>query len=278
MSRNLLKGGMVNLTIEESRIIDANSLIAQRIGSLAQELQEAENEGFAEGLKAEEADISALLADPEDAQDEELPEELSAEEAGERARTIVQEAKDAASRILQDAIAQAETEAETIREKAREEGYLEGSQKAESEFHRKEKELKAKERELEKQYDSLVAELEPKFVDTLSGIYEHLFHVELGSHRDILLYLIGDCMRGAEGSRSFQIRVSREDYTYISSKKAGLLEAAGAGEAQLEILEDPDLPKNGCVIRTENGILDCGLETQLEELSKKLRLLAYEKK
>ena len=88
----------------------------------------------------------------------------------------------------------------------------------------------------------------------------------------------GDCMRGAEGSKSFQIRVSREDYTYISSKKAGLIEAAGTGEAELEILEDPDLPKNGCIIRTENGIMDCSLETQLEELHKKLRILAYEKK
>lgn len=278
MSKNLLKGGMVNLTKEESRIIDANALIAQRIGMLAQELQEAENAGFTEGLKAEKADISALLADQEETQEEELPEELSAEEAQERARTIVQEAKDAASKILQDAIAQSEAESEAIRQKAREEGYQEGFQKAESEFHKKEKELKTKERELEKQYDSLVEELEPKFVDTLSEIYEHLFHVELGSHRDILLYLIGDCMRGAEGSKSFQIRVSKDDFTYISAKKAGLLEAAGAGEAQLEILEDPAIPKNGCMIRTENGIMDCSLETQLEELNRKLRLLAYEKK
>ena len=278
MSSNLLKGGMVNITQEGSRIIDANALIAERIGSLMKELKEPENEGFTEGLRVEEADISALLSDPEEGQEEELPEGLSVEDAEDRARTIVQEARDAASEILQEAITQAETEAETIRQKAREDGYLEGSQKAEREFHKLEKELKEKERELEKQYDALVADLEPKFVDTLSGIYEHLFRVELGSHRDVLLYLIGDCMRGAEGSKSFQIRVSKEDYTYISTKKAGLLEAAGAGEAELEILEDPNLSRNGCIIRTENGIMDCSLQTQLEELNKKLRLLAYEKK
>lgn len=278
MSSNLLKGGMLNITTEGSRIIDVNALIAERIGSLMQELKEPENKGFTEALQVEEADISALLSDPGEGQEEELPEDLSVEDAEERAKSIVQEAKDTASGILQDAIAQAETEAEAIRQKAREEGYREGSQKAESEFHKMEKELKAKERELEKRYDNLVAELEPKFVDTLSGIYEHLFRVELGSHRDILLYLIGDCMRGAEGSKSFQIRVSTEDYTYISTKKAALMEAAGAGEAELEILEDPNLSRNGCIIRTENGIMDCSLTTQLEELNKKLRLLAYEKK
>ena len=278
MSSNLLKGGMVNISKEESRIIDANALIAERIGSLMQELKEPENKGFAEALQVEGEDISALLSDPVVEPAEEQQEEISVEEAEDRARGIVQEAKDAAAEILQDAITQAETDAEAIRQKAREDGYQEGFQKAESEFRKREKELQAKERELEKHYGDLVAELEPKFVDTLSGIYEHLFRVELGGYRDVLLYLIGDCMRGAEGSKSFQIRVSKEDYTYISTKKAGLLEAAGAGEAALEILEDPNLSRNGCIIRTENGIMDCSLQTQLEELNKKLRLLAYEKK
>lgn len=279
MSSNLLKGRMLNIDTGESRIIDVNTLIAARIDALNREQKEPESDGFTQGLQAEEVDISRLVSDGETVQEQEsVPEEMSPEEAQARAREIIQEARDAAGKILQDAIAEAESEAEGIRRTAGEEGYQEGLRKAEEEFQSREEQLRERQRELEEQYDALVAELEPEFVDNLTGIYEHIFHVELGGYRDILIQLIGDCLRGTEGSRSFQIRVSSEDFNYVSTKKARLMEAAGAGDVQMEIVEDPNLRKNACLIRTENGILDCGLETQLDELVRKLRLLAYEKK
>ena len=45
----------------------------------------------------------------------------------------------------------------------------------------------------------------------------------------------------------------------------------------MEVIEDISLRKNECLIETEGGIFDCGLGTQLAELSRKLRLLSYEK-
>lgn len=279
MSSNLLKGRMLNNGTGESRIIDVNTLIAERLSALKQEMKEPESDGFTQGLQAEEVDVSQLFADGETVQEQEpVSEGMSSEEAQERAREIIQEARDAAGKILQDAIAEAEAEAEGIRRTASEEGYQEGCQKAEKEFQSREAQLRERQRELEEQYEALVEELEPKFVDNLSGIYEHIFHVELESYRDILIQLIADCLRGTEDSRSFQIHVSVEDFNYVNTKKARLMEAAGAGDAQMEIVEDPNLQKNACVIRTENGILDCGLGTQLDELTRKLRLLAYEKK
>ncbi len=50
-----------------------------------------------------------------------------------------------------------------------------------------------------------------------------------------------------------------------------------AGNATVEIIEDISLRKNECLIETEGGIFDCGLGTQLSELSRKLKLLSYEK-
>lgn len=280
MSSNLLKGRMLNTGSGESRIIDSNALIAKKLGALMQEPKEPENNGFTEGLSMEEVEVSELLSDREAVPAEKPAPEggMNPEEADEKAREIIQEARDAAGKILQDAIEEAEAKAEEIRRMADERGYGEGFQRAEKEYQSREAQLRERERELEERYDALVAELEPKFVDSLSGIYEHLFHVELGSYRDILIQLIGDCLRGTEGNRSFQIRVSAEDFSYVSTKRARLTEAAGAGDVQLEIVEDPNLHKNDCVIRTENSILDCGLGTQLDELTRKLRLLAYEKK
>lgn len=283
-SRNLLKAGMMSAANAGSRIIDSNALIAERIGSLRQDLAQPENEGFTEGLLVEEVDVSALLADPDGGDSlfkaaeetvEDLPEEIDLEEIQEQARGILQDAKDAAAKILQDAIAEAEEQAQGIYAKAQEDGYQAGYQKAEGEFRMRQRELDEKEQQMAAQFDAMVAELEPQFVDTLSGIYEHLFHVELGSYRDILLQLLTDCIRGTEGCRNFQIHVSPEDYTYVSTRKAGLVDAAGGGDVEVDVVEDPSLHKNACVIRTENSIIDCGLGTQLEELTRRLKLMAY---
>ena len=43
----------------------------------------------------------------------------------------------------------------------------------------------------------------------------------------------------------------------------------------VDVVEDAAVAKNECMIETENGIYDCGLGTQLDELRKKLMLLAF---
>ena len=286
MSRNLLKMGRMNAPASQKRIIDTNSLIAERIGSLKDEMVQPENDGFTEGLQMHEADVSALICDPQtDASDQVHTDRTSEQDAESRAKEILQEAQDAAGRILREAIDQGEQEAQKLKDQAREEGYQEGMAKAGEEEKRRTMELDERERQLEdrarqmeEEYQAILEELEPKFIDTLSGIYEHLFHVDLAGYRDVLISLIRDCLSGTENGKTFQIHVSKEDYTYVNTKKPLLLEAAGTGDVTMEIIEDPTLQRNDCVIRTEYGIMDCGLGTQLDELTKRLKLLAYEKK
>lgn len=267
----------------EKRIIDTNALIAARIGGLREEMTNPVNDGFTQGLKVEEIDVSALVNDQSEMGSLMGSNAgISVEDAKSEAEQILAQAREDAEKLLQDAAAQAESEAGKIKKDAWDAGYLEGKQAGDKECQNLKKELAAKERELsnkskelEAQYDALVAELEPKFIDTLTGIYEHLFHVELGNYRDILIQMASDCMKANEGNKNYQVLVSAEDYPFINSKKSRLLEAAGA--AIVEIVEDPSLKKNDCIIKTETGIIDCGLDTQLEELSRKIRLLAYEK-
>lgn len=285
LSSNLLKMGNYP-SAGEKRIIDTNALIAARIGTLREEMKSPENEGFTQGLRVEEIDVQALVDDQNGQNSGHgiLGNGMSEEEAREEADKILQEARDQASRILQDAMEQGEKDAKAKAKEAWDAGYSDAKKTCEKEYQDKKKELAAKEREftnkakqMEAQYDALVAELEPKFIDTLTGIYEHLFHVELGNYREILLHLASDCMKANEGSKNYQVLVSSEDFPFVNSKKSRLLEAAGDGEVSVEVVEDSSLEKNGCIIKTETGIMDCGLDTQLEELSRKLRLLAYEK-
>jgi flagellar assembly protein FliH len=159
---------------------------------------------------------------------------------------------------------------------AKTQGYEEGRTQAEKENELIRGELDRTRRDLKKSYAQKLEEMEPEFIDTITGIYEHIFNVELGSYRDILIYLIEGAMRSIDG-RSLLVHVSKDDYAYVSMQKKQLTAEAVSSSTSVEIVEDMTLAKNECFIETEAGIFDCGLGTELSELSKKLRLLSYEK-
>ena len=72
------------------------------------------------------------------------------------------------------------------------------------------------------------------------------------------------------------MHVSKDDYSLVSERKEQLL--ANLGDSwKVDVIEDVVLGGGQCMIETENGIYDCGLGTQLEELKKKLMLLAWSK-
>lgn len=134
-----------------------------------------------------------------------------------------------------------------------------------------------KEQQLEEYYQQQINELEPQFVDIISDIYEHILGVGLGNQREILAHLISNTIRKIEGSHSFIIHVSKEDYPFVSMQKKQLLAGAAAGNSTVEVVEDITMGQSECTIETDGGIFDCGLGTQLSELKKKLMLLAYSK-
>ena len=196
-----------------------------------------------------------------------------AEELLTRAR---EQAEMQAGQILSDAREQAEAARESIIVQARQQGYQEGVHRAEIELARKEQELSERLKAMEAEYEGFVDQLEPRFVDAITGVYEHLFQVELSSYRDILMNLIAATVRQVEG-RDFLVHVSAEDYPYVSMEKKQLTDALTSPNATLELVEDITLRHNECMIETEGGIYDCGLGTQLSELAQKLKLLSYEK-
>ena len=115
--------------------------------------------------------------------------------------------------------------------------------------------------------------MEPRLVEVLTGVYEHVIQVGLADYQDLIVNLVEGVLSQIDGGRSMIVHVSGEDYDYVSSRKADF----AVGSASLEIVEDITLSKNQALIETESGIFDCSLDVQLRELGKKLRLLSYEK-
>lgn len=284
MSSNLLKCGFMKLVEDDTRVIDMNHLVEKRIRELSAKMQQEEGNGFVSGLAADK--VEALVADNEGSEGDSQTSgnvikagedwQKLREEAEAEAQKILEDARTQAESILQDARAQAEAEKADVLEQARRQGQQEAKAEADRAEAQRAAEYRQKEAGLDAEYQKMIDELEPKFVDTITGIYEHIFHVDLHSYREVLCYLISSTMRKTEDNRSFLIHVSKDDYPYVSMQKKQIMAGAASPNSTVEIIEDITLGKGECLIETESGIFDCGLGTQLSELRQKLKLLSYE--
>lgn len=280
LSRNLVKQVFTVTVSDEKRVIDTNGVLRQRREMAELQEKQPMKEGFVSGLAAETIEVSSA-GESESGNVIKANEEAKRIEsqAREQAESLLAQAREEAENIRREAVAAAEAEKEQIRETARKQGHNEGltqaKAQAEAQVEAVKKEYQVKEKQLEAFYQQQLQELEPRLVDAITEIYQHFFHVELSSYRDILTYLITAAMRKAGGSRSFTIRVSREDYPYVSMQKKQIITEGGAGSCAVEVTEDMSLEKNECLIETDGGIFDCGLGTQLAELKQKLALLSW---
>ncbi len=282
MSSNLLKRGYTCVMQEDARIIDTNALMAQKLSTPAPKKlmpKPEDKDGFSAGLSAEVLEV--LVEDPEVAEEAVQENEFTATQqeiyTGPSVEEMQQEALAEIEAMKKEAEAQLLLEREQVLTQARNEGYQEGFQKGTRETEAAKRALEEERKNLAKEYEKQLDELEPQFVETIAGIYEHIFKVELSGYREIVVNLIARTLRKIEGGRMFMVHVSKEDYPYVSMHKKQLEVGVAMGNSALEIIEDITLSKNQALIETEGGIFDCGLGTQLAELHQKLMLLAYEK-
>lgn len=283
--QNLLKSGWVMVNTDEVRVIDSNKTIEEkkvREKQGAFEPEAYELPGFdEESVPADAMDMlfsEGIEAEAVQAQQEGIPEEeLRVVQA--QAEEILATAQAEAEEIRRQAQAMAQQDAHAAYENAKrqgeQDGYREGLNKANAEAEALRSEYAQKEQELCALYKQKMEDIEPYLIQQLTGIYEHVFDVELSGYRTILQHLIAGTLRSVEMSEHYLIHVSEQDYPYVSMQKAQIVEDGCIKNASLEVVEDRTLGKNECLIETEDGIFDCSLSTQLTELKRKLQLLSY---
>ena len=277
MSRNLIKQYNA-VDAEETRIIDTNELLRRRGETVfARKASETEGEDVGFGSETETAYSGSGEEHLEGAASAGEVVQAMLDQAREEADALLNQARGDAAAIMEDAKKQAEAEKKRVYDQARQQGYEEGQAKARAEADGVKREFQEKTRQLEAEYQQMMEELEPKFVDTIASIYEHIFQVDLSSDRDLVCHLISNTLHRLEGGGSYLIHVSREDYDTVSMQKDRLVEGTVSGAGSVEIVEDATLGKNQCMIETDSGIFDCGLGTQLAGLKQKLMLLAWSK-
>lgn len=285
MSNALIKAGYVNYGKTGSdgkkkvRVIDSNDAVSDKIKVLSEKLEQVVSEEdfadeFTEGLDAEMVD--ALLTDQEESTANKEAYEKIINDANEEAAQILLDAQNKAAEVRDGAVSEVAALKEEARTQGHNEGYDAGYEEAMTEVNEQKRKLEEEKEALEAQYEEMINQLEPQFVDTLTDIYSHVFGTDIKDRNGVVLHLLNNAIRNIEGSRNFLVHVSKDDRQEVEEHKDGLSEGLGSG-CSIEIVEDVTLSKGACFVETDSGIFDCSIDTELELLKKELRILAYSK-
>ena len=179
------------------------------------------------------------------------------------AEEIIEQAKKQAGTIQE----QARTEGEKL---GREDGKMQAAMELEQKRQELEEEYQGRCQELEEQRE----ELEPVFANLVASLVKKITGVVCENKKEVILYLIGNAVRNLEKTKQIIIRVSKKDMGRVSSKKSTFKAIAKEVE-ELDIIEDASLEENQCIIETDNKIIDCSLDAQLENLEEHVKMLVF---
>ena len=293
-SNNVIYGFQVapNLPDEEGEIdqliIDSNDLAKQLIQKQEKEykakLLEEERERrlaamresgeeIPDGMDADEflglADTIMQKDEPDvSAQTEEL-----LEDARMQAQAIIDDANAQAEEILNAAQLNADAMKNLARQDGEKEGYNEGTQRAALELQDAQASMRAEVERVQNEYMERQLSMEREIVEMCLPVFEHVFAAELSGRKDVIYHLLDHCIMKIERTNQMQIKVSDANAEFIKSKKDEIQGKVGA-EVGLDIIADPLLNDDQCIIETDGGIFDCSIDTELENLIREIRALS----
>lgn len=286
---NLFKAGFVNVDPSDKFIIDSNALAEKKIEAFQEHQlrrqRELSGDGEGDGGFSDSGDfipgigmekLSQITEDqgelepfPDPQFDMEAMQaemDLKLQQAQEQADAIIQNAKEQASAILENA-----------KEEGHNQGYEAGYQEGVAAAEVLKQEIEQKRNALEAEYQQLVDDLEPEMVETLTQIYEHVFGIELREDKGIILHLLKSTLSRIEPGKNLIVHVSSDDYDDILDERPALEACVTSPNTSMEIIEDPLLKGNECMIESDSGVFDCSLGVELSELSRKLKLLSFDR-
>lgn len=277
---NLIKYPFVNMQGKEKRVIQYEKEeekfvpFDQKKKVVLKTLEEVEEEKAFQKMEEETASAEAEFAAGLPVVNFDEMVKQKTEEADKEAASILEHAREDAAGLLADAREQVDD----LREAARLEGIVlgkeEGMNQAQEEIDRIEAELAARKQQQEQEYEKMIQETESQYVEVLCSLIRKLTGVIISDRRDVILHLIRSGIADMEPAKHYTIRVCTDDLLYIEGNKEDILEKTGI-VGTLEVQEEKGLLEGECIIETDTQMIDCGFQTQLENLITTLRMLAH---
>lgn len=274
---NLLKSVFFNMTPGEVRVIDPDEKVEQFIPNIFDEPKRGEFSAFQpeqfesiEMMPDGEFEDGLSVISMEDVVDQERRKLLM--EMQEEQEKLLNEAREQAGRIIADANYQADQIKRNAMDEGTRAGLEQGRRQAEQELAVHREELEEEYNNRYQELDEQAKALEPAFADIVTSLVRKLTGVVCEDKRDVVIYLIDNALHGLGRAKQIILHVSREDMPRISANRAAFREIA-ANAQEFDVMEDESLSENQCIIETENRIIDCSLDAQLENLKEHIKLL-----
>ncbi|HZX45994.1 MAG TPA: FliH/SctL family protein [Clostridia bacterium] len=214
--------------------------------------------------------------------EEEAPGQPAVEDGTwEEALGILENARERAAQI----ITRAEEKSREIYERAKQEGYEKGYEEGYEEGERKgfadghdrgrqqglatvdeimEEAVEIRRRALETK-ERMVREAEAEVVRIVIEIAKKVLGEQVKTDREAVLGLVRKALEKCTYTNSVTLKVSPDDYDVVVSYKKKLL-AEAEGITQLDIEAEETMSRGSCLIETNAGVIDAGIEAQMTRI------------
>lgn len=164
-------------------------------------------------------------------------------------------------------ISRAKEEANSIREAAAKEGYQQGIDAAKQDIESLKEAIEDFFRAKQDVYD----EIAPDILEISLDIAKKIIKKEMSENPEILLENIKGILKGLSKEESkIVLKVNPSQAVMLKQEMPEAVAMAGL-EAKVIIMPDEDTMEDGCMLTTDNGVIDATIETQLTIISEALK-------
>lgn len=163
-------------------------------------------------------------------------------------------------------VSRAQEESENIKKSAFEEGYRIGLEKAGDDLEKFRNELS----NFMNARKDVFEYIAPDILELSVDIAKTIIKKELDSDPQVLINTIVDVLKTVSKSEpKVVIRVRPQSVQFIKDTIPNITYQYGI-DTKINIVADPSVEEGGCILQTNNGIVDASIDTQLEIIKKAL--------
>lgn len=167
-------------------------------------------------------------------------------------------------------VSRAQEESEKIKKSAFEEGYRVGLEKANSDLEKFREELT----HFMNAKKDVFEYIAPDILEISVDIAKTIIKKEMDADPQVLINTIIDVLRTvSKNEPKINIRVRPQSVQFIKDTIPNITYQYGI-DSKINIISDPSIEEGGCVLQTNNGIVDASIDTQLEIIKKALETIS----
>ncbi|WNY62755.1 flagellar assembly protein FliH [Borreliella carolinensis] len=162
------------------------------------------------------------------------------------------------------------TDLEMATAKGREEGYRKGYESGFEDFDKVMKKLHSIMASLIAERKGILESSSAQIVSLVMQIAIKVIKRITDSQKDIVLENVNEVLKRVKDKTQITIRVNLDDLDIVRHKKNDFISRFDVIE-NLEIIEDPNIGKGGCIIETNFGEIDARISSQLDKIEEKFK-------